>query len=122
MHIQHIAISVGDLEKSVDFYSTVTELSVARGIKQPPFEVAFLTNGDGETEIELISNPDGQKYEGKGLFICFKTDKLDEMHSLVTEKGLNPSPIRIPGDGTRYFYVYDPDGVSVQLRSFPDSQ
>ena len=64
--------------------------------------------------------PEGQKYEGKGFFICFKTDKLDEMHRIVKEKGLNPSDIRIPHDQSRYFYVYDPNGVSVQLRVFPE--
>ena len=98
----------------------VTGLEVSRRIQHPPFEVAFLTNGNGETEIELIFNPNGQKYEGRGLFICFKTDKLDEMHEAVGQRGLNPSDIQEPGDQTRYFYVYDPDGLSVQLRSFPE--
>jgi lactoylglutathione lyase len=53
------------------------------------------------------------------MFICFETDRLDEKHQLAQTLGLNPSPIQDPGDLTRYFYVYDPDGVSVQLRSFP---
>ena len=63
--------------------------------------------------------PQGQKFEGKGMFICFETDKLDEMHKLAIDKGLNPSPIQYPEDKTSYFYVYDPNGVSVQLRHFP---
>lgn len=42
------------------------------------------------------------------------------MHQLAKDQGLNPSPIQDPGDQTRYFYVYDPDGVSVQLRTFPN--
>ncbi|NDL68475.1 VOC family protein [Anaerotalea alkaliphila] len=119
MHIKHVALRVRDLEESIRFYETVTELAVSRRIKAEPGELAFLTNGDGETEIELIWMPEGQKFEGKGIFICFETDKLDEMHKLVQDKGFNPSPIQDPGDQTRYFYVYDPNGVSVQLRVFP---
>ncbi len=120
MHIQHVTLMVNDLEESIKFYETITELTVSRRFKAGDGELAFLTNGKGETEIELVCMPQGQKFEGKGMFICFKTDKLDEMHNLVQDRGLNPSAIQNPGDGTRYFYVYDPNGVSVQLRVFPE--
>lgn len=120
MKIKHITIRVKDLEESIYFYQTIAELSVSRRIIASPAELAFLTNGEGETEIELVHIPEGQTYEGKGMFISFETDKLDKMHSIAKEKGLKPSDIRIPGDGSRYFYVYDPDGVSIQLRSFKD--
>ncbi|MDX9800280.1 MAG: VOC family protein [Spirochaetia bacterium] len=119
MHIQHVALMVSNLDESIEFYEIVTELTVSRRLKAGPGEIAFLTNGKGETEIELICMPEGQKFEGKGIFICFKTDKLDAMHKLVKSKGLNPSEIQHPDDDTRYFYVYDPNGVSVQLRTFP---
>lgn len=122
MHFKHLAIRVRDLEKSIEFYETVAELKVVRRIKSGPGEVAFLSSGSGATEIELISMPNQQCYEGKGMFICFATDKLDEMHKLVEEKGLNPSPIYNIDPETRYFYVYDPDGVSVQLRWYPEAQ
>ena len=118
MHIRHIAVRVHDLEKSVRFYEQIAELKVARRVSAGAAELAFLTNGEGETEIELIQMP-GQTYEGKGWFLCFETDKLDEQHAFAGEQGMNPSPIQEPGDGTRYFYVYDPDGLSVQLRTFP---
>lgn len=120
MHIKHVTLYVRNLEESINFYETMTELTVLRRFKAGPGELAFLTNGEGETEIELVCMPQGQKFEGKGIFICFETDKLDEMYKLAQDKGLNPSPIRDPGDKTRYFYVYDPDGVSVQLRVFPN--
>jgi lactoylglutathione lyase len=44
------------------------------------------------------------------------TDKLDEMRGLALSQGLNASDIRTPDAKSRYFYVYDPDGVSVQLK------
>lgn len=119
MNIKHIALNVNDLEESIKFYEMIAGLTVARRFKADPGEVAFLTNKDGETEIELIYMPQGLRFEGKGMFICFETDKLDEMHKLAIDKGLNPSEIQEPGDKTRYFYVYDPNGVSIQLRVFP---
>jgi len=94
-------------------------LSISRRFTAGSAELAFLTNGSGETEIELLQIPQGQTFEGKGMFICFETDQLEEKHQLATQQGLSPSPIQDPGDQTRYFYVYDPDGVSVQLRTFP---
>lgn len=119
MHIRHVTLMVRNIEESIKFYEAVTELTTSRRFKAGPGELAFLSNGSGETEIELVCMPQGQKFEGKGMFICFETDKLDAMHKFVQDRGLNPSPIQDPGDETRYFYVYDPDGVSVQLRMFP---
>lgn len=119
MHIKHVTLYVKNLEESIQFYGTMTELKVDRRFKAGDGELAFLTNGQGETEIELIYMPEGQKFEGKGMFICFETDKLVEMHKLAVDRGLNPSPIQYPSDKTTYFYVYDPNGVSVQLRHFP---
>ncbi|HZK60436.1 MAG TPA: VOC family protein [Anaerovoracaceae bacterium] len=118
MHIQHVTLMVNNLEKSIEFYETITELSITRRFKADPGEIAFLANDPGETEIELVYMPQVQKFEGKGLFICFKTDKLDVMHTLAQDRGLNPSPIQSPDSKTRYFYVYDPNGVSVQLSAF----
>lgn len=116
MHIRQLTIIVEDLEKSIEFYKTITELSISRRFKEGSTELAFLTNGDGETEIELVCAPQMQKFEGKGFIICFVTEDLDEKHDLLQEKGLNPSDIRNPDANSRYFYVYDPDGVSIQIR------
>ena len=119
MHFKHIAIRVKSLEQSIGFYEKMAGLTVARRIKADPAELAFLSNGDGATEIELVCIPDSPTFEGKGLFLCFQTDRLEEMHHIAEDQKFNPSPIQDPGDGTKYFYVYDPDGVSVQLRTFP---
>lgn len=116
MHFQQFTIIVDKFEESVDFYETMTELTVSRRFKEGPGELAFLANSEGETEIELVYMPQMQKFEGKGFFISFITDKLDAMHELAETKGLNPSDIRKPDEKSRYFYVYDPNGVSVQLK------
>ncbi len=118
MHIQHITFYVRDLERSIAFYETMTELTVAERFKAGPGEVAFLSHGPGETQLELVCMPGGKQFSGQGLFVCFATDKLDAMHERAKARGLEPSPIQNPDPATRYFYVYDPDGVSVQLRVY----
>lgn len=116
MQFVHLTIMARNLEASIEFYTMMAELKIARRFYAGPGEIAFLTNADGETEIELVAMPEGQKFEGKGLTVCFETDKLDVMHQMAEEKGLNPSEIRNPNPKSRYFYVYDPNGVSVEIK------
>jgi lactoylglutathione lyase len=116
MHFRQLTLIVEKLEESIDFYESITELTICRRIKEGAAEVVFLTNGKGETEIELVHTPQMQKFEGKGLSVCFETEDLDGKHEFVQSKGLNPSDIRNPNAESRYFYVYDPNGISIQIR------
>jgi len=52
------------------------------------------------------------------MFLCFATDDLEAAHKVAVEGGFHPSDIRQPEPTAKYFYVYDPDGVSVQLREY----
>lgn len=116
MHFRQVTLVTGKLEESIDFYQTVIEMDIHRRVKAGEGEVVFLTNGEGETEVELVSMPNMQKFEGKGFSLCFETEDLDKKHEFIESKGMNPSDIRNPDARSRYFYVYDPNGVSIQIR------
>lgn len=116
MFFKQFTIVVRDIEKSVAFYEKFTGLTVCRRYAEGPAELAFLANKEGETEIELVQMAQMQAFEGKGFFLCFLTDQLEAMHETALSEGLNPSDIRTPDEKSRYFYVYDPDGVSIQLK------
>ena len=120
MQLKHITFRVRDLDKSIAFYEKMAGLGLVRRFAVEGTELAFLADSKGGTEVELVHTPGGQTFSGSGFFLCFSCDELDRMHQLAEDEGFAPSPIRDPGDGTRYFYVYDPDGVSVQLREFQD--
>ena len=90
MHIQHIALNVRDLDASISCYRAVSGLEVNRRMVAGLGEIAFLTNGDRETQVELIAMPEGRKYEGQGWFLCLSADQLDQRHATVTEMGLKP--------------------------------
>ena len=118
MKFHHISLRVSDFEKSLHFYTTLTGLAVVKQFAAGGGNVAYLQNGEGETEVELIAMPQGQNFEGKGMFLCFATDDLEAATALAVTEGMNPSDIRHPEPDAKYFYVYDPDGVSVQLREY----
>lgn len=118
MQLHHLALRVRDMEKSLKFYETVAGLHVVERFDANPGECAYVQNADGDTMIELIALPVGDNFEGKGLFLCFGTDELASVHARAVEGGYNPSDIRQPEPNARYFYVYDPDGVSVQFREY----
>ena len=116
MHFRQVTLMVEKLEESVEFYETIIGMTISRRIKTGTGEVVFLASGKGETEIELVCMPQTPKLEGKGVSLCFETEDLDAKHELVQSKGLNPSEIKKPDAKSRYFWVYDPNGISIQLR------
>ncbi len=116
MHLHHLAIRVIDLEKSIEFYEKVTGLYVVERFKYDTAEIAYLANCELATKIELIHFPNQPTFQGSGMTVCFDTDELEKMHSVVTELGYTPSDIRNPDPKNLYFFVYDPNGVSIQLR------
>ena len=118
MKFHHISLRVRDFEASLRFYTTLTGLQIAKQFSANGGNVAYLQNAEGETEIELIAMPEGQNFEGKGMFLCFASEDVEAVHAYAVEAGLNPSPVRNPEPTAKYFYVYDPDSVSVQIREY----
>ncbi len=118
MRFHHISLRVKDFDASMKFYTELAGLKVIKQLSPPGANVAYLANAAGETEVELICIPESQCFEGKGMFLCFATDDLERVHEAAVAGGRNPSDIRQPEPDAKYFYVYDPDGVSVQFREY----
>ncbi len=118
MKLHHISLRVKDMKKSLAFYESLAELETAKAFEANGGSVAYLQNAEGETMLELISMPGDTTFEGKGMFLCFAADSLEVCHERATALGYSPSPIRCPEPTAKYFYVYDPDGVSVQFREY----
>ena len=66
----------------------------------------------------MICISQGDTVQAKGLFVCLATVDIEKAHKCAIENNFNPSPIRTPEPDATYFYVYDPDGVSVQIREY----
>ena len=116
MHFYQLMLKVRDMEKSKAFYRDFVGLSMIKSMKSDEWEVAFFEDKEGSTQIELISMPQGTTVEAKGLTVCFQSEDVDALHQRAQEAGLKPSDIRNPDPLYRYFYVYDPDGLSVEFK------
>lgn len=116
MKLNHIALRVKDLDASIRFYQDLAALKILSQKEEFGAKLAYMGDSETETKIELISIPESETTVCKQFFICFACEDLEERQALARDLGYAPSEIRQPGDGTDYFYVYDPDGLSVQFR------
>lgn len=116
MKLNHIAIRVKDLERSIKFYKDIAELNILVEKEEFGARLAYMGDNNESSQIELICIPEAPTFEGKNLFICFACEDLEKKYNHAKKAGYNPSPIMEQEDGSDYFYIYDPDGVSVQLR------
>ncbi|MBR5236587.1 MAG: VOC family protein [Clostridia bacterium] len=118
MKFHHISLRVKNFEDSFKFYTELVGLKVNKQFEAGGGNVAYLADAEGDTEVEIIALLEGQTFEGKGMFLCFAANNLEAVHEKAMTLNLNPSNIRQPEPDAKYFYVYDPDGVSVQFREY----
>ncbi len=122
MKFLHTMIRVGDLEKSIKFYTEVLGLTFHRKTEYPEgeFTLAFLGyGGDSEPFLELTHNWGTDSYElGNGYGhmafgvedICATCDKIDELGGKVVRP---PGPMK---HGTTVIaFIEDPDSYKVEL-------
>ena len=116
MHFLHLTFMVRDVEKSIQFYEGFVGLKIQKKFKHGAGDVVFLADQNGATQIELVYVPSPIKVETKGMTVCFENPDLDGIYKKAQENSLNPSDIRNPDPENRYFYVYDPDGISIEFK------
>ncbi len=123
MRILHTMIRVGDLERSIAFYTEVLGMRLLRRKDYPggKFTLAFLGYGDEEdsTVIELTHNWDTDSYDlGQGFgHIAISTDDAAATCEQIRAAGGNV--VRDAGPmkhGTTVIaFVEDPDGYKIEL-------
>jgi len=121
MKFYHLTIITRDFDASLKFYRDFVGLGVQRLEQEPgkPF-VACLADGADDTLIEIVHYDSPFFAEARGVTVCFRTDDVRGMRDKAVQLGLNPSELRSPDEKTHYFYVYDPDRVSVEFKQIDD--
>jgi len=122
MKFGFVTIHVTELEKGIAFYETVLGLQVMRRFQAGPNqEIAFVGSGaQGETQIELICHSDTDSISHDShLTLGFQVDSLDQAMEDVKAKGveIQSGPFQ-PNPNTRFCFILDPNGVTVQLTEF----
>jgi len=123
MRLLHTMLRVGDLERSLQFYTEVLGMKLLRRkeFKEGRFTLAFVGFGP-ESEnsvIELTHNWDTSSYEHGSAFghIAIEVDDVYEACELIRKKGGEITREAGPMQGTNSIlaFVKDPDGYSIEL-------
>lgn len=123
MRILHTMIRVGDLERSLRFYTEVLGMRLLRRKDYPDgkFTLAFVGYGEeaDEAVIELTYNWDVDRYEPGNAFghIAIGVEDINQTCAEIKRRG--GKVVREPGPmkhGTTVIaFVEDPDGYKLEL-------
>jgi lactoylglutathione lyase len=123
MRILHTMLRVGDLQRSIDFYTKVLGMKLLRTSDNPEYKytLAFVGYGNNpeHAELELTYNYGTDKYEMGNAYghIAISADDIYAACDSVRENGGNvtrePGPVK--GGRTVIAFVTDPDGYKIEL-------
>lgn len=115
MKMAHVTIFSACMEDSVKFYQDIVGLTIVRDMRDNPMHpIVFLANAAGETCVEIVEEP-AKAYQGAGISMGFITEDAQTKRAELEAAGYQPTPMISPGPGTKFFFVNDPNGVSVQF-------
>jgi lactoylglutathione lyase len=119
MELIHTCYRIGDIDRSVDFYSKLGfEELFRKPIRDEAINVFLGLPGDG-ARLELTYNHGVDSYElGTGYnHIAITTNDLDGKLAKLAELGIEPEkpPYRVSEGGSRIAFVRDPDGYRIEL-------
>lgn len=115
MKLLHVTIQTNKFEKELDFYQNIAGLNIITDMRSMGRKMVFLADAKGDTEIEIIDNPDANDAGNQNLSIGFQTEDVQKKYEDLKAKGLEVSPMFHPVPGVAFFFVKDPAGVSVQF-------
>lgn len=123
MRLLHTMLRVGDLQRSIDFYTKVLGMKLLRTTERPEqkYSLAFVGYGNNpeHAEIELTYNHGVESYELGTAYghiaigvpdVYAACDKIRQGGGAVTRE---PGPVK--GGTTVIAFVTDPDGYKIEL-------
>jgi catechol 2,3-dioxygenase-like lactoylglutathione lyase family enzyme len=116
--LNHVALHVADLEKSVAFYRDVLHLEP---IPRPAFSFpgAWFRLGVDQ-DLHLIGGRDREVIShNRGNHFALLVDDFDAWENYLVEKQVKFAPRRLRPDGALQLYVIDPDGYYVEFCTLP---
>ena len=127
MRILHTMLRVGDLQRSVDFYTQVLGMTLLRTTRRPDqqYDLAFLGYGSNpeHAEIELTYNYGVARYELGTAYghIAIGVDDAAATCAAVRDKAValggavtrEAGPVK--GGSTVIAFITDPDGYKIEL-------
>ncbi len=114
MSMVHVTVYTGCMEESIRFYEEVVGLKIQRDLRIFGGNIVFLGENEGDTKVELIEEPE-KAYSGSGISMGFHVEDVEAKREEVLAMGLAATPIIAPNPQVKFFFVDDPNGVTVQF-------
>jgi lactoylglutathione lyase len=127
MNILHTMLRVGNLQRSIDFYTQVMGMSLLRSTDRPEqqYTLAFLGYGRNpeHAELELTYNYGVDQYELGTAYghIAIGVENVqatcDAVRAKASELGgaITREPGPVKGGNTIIAFITDPDGYKIEL-------
>lgn len=129
MRLLHTMLRVGDLQRSIAFYTNVLGMKLLRTSENPEYKYSLAFVGYGpETEeavIELTYNWGVESYDMGNAYghIALSVDNAAEACERIRQNGGNVTreagPVK--GSSTIIAFVEDPDGYKIELIEAKDA-
>ena len=121
----HTMLRVGDLDRSIDFYTRILGMNLLRTTERPEqkYSLAFVGfgkgNADGQAEIELTYNYGVHQYELGTAYGHIALSVPDAYATCAAIKAAGGQVTReagpVLGGDTIIAFVTDPDGYKIEL-------
>jgi lactoylglutathione lyase len=122
LKLDHMALSVKDLDRSVDFYKNVLKLSEITNLTKKE-GIRWVSLGDGK-ELHLVSTIKGPVTINKAVHLAFKVTNFDALITKLQNLNITYSDwpgkldtITVRADGIKQVYIQDPDGYWIEINS-----
>lgn len=123
MRFLHTMLRVGDLNRSIDFYTNTLGMKLLRTKDNPEYKytLAYLgyESNPEQAELELTYNYGVNEYEMGTAYghIALSTDDIFATCKRIHEKGgkITREPGPVKGGTTVIAFVEDPDGYKIEL-------
>jgi len=125
--LEHVAISVRDLDRAVEWYHNAFGFEeVARSDKPAlAVKVAMLRLGEGMIEVfepyDPLPLPDGEDTLRSSLrrigtkHMAIAVDDIDEAHEHLRSVGAEFDTDVVEGSTSRFLFCRDPDGILIEV-------
>jgi len=130
MHrILHTMLRVGNLQRSIDFYTQIMGMKVLRTLDQPDEKYTLIFLGFGEESktcvLELTYNYDVHTYEVGNAYghIAIGVSDIQQVTTDIKRRGIQFSlePTQLKGSDEIIAFITDPDGYEIELIERPGS-
>ena len=123
MRFLHTMLRVGDLNRSIDFYTNTMGMKLLRTKDTPEYKytLAYLgyESNPEQAELELTYNYGVSEYEMGTAYghIALSSDDIVATCNRIREKGgkITREPGPVKGGTTVIAFVEDPDGYKIEL-------